>query len=477
MTKDNYLNERLSFMRIDKSTQSLLIELKPVVETHLKSVLEEFYVHLGSYPAMMKMFPNNQIIKHASDRQFQHWMTILTGKFDSEYVDSVQKIGLTHARIGLEPRWYIAGYNFIIARILPKIATHVLKSRLKGNAASDKLEKLQSAFISAAMLDIDFAVSVYLDQTQSDDKKAMMLGLSEAFERNVGGVVDALASASVELELTARSMSTIAEQTSSRSISVSAAMEEATTNVSSVAHSADDMGKAISEISKQATHASTIAASAVSTAETTNQTMDDLSRSAEKVGAVVSMIADIAAQTNLLALNATIESARAGEAGKGFAVVASEVKSLATQTAKATEDITTQIQGIQAIAKQSVIAISQIRKTIAEINEVSLAINAAVEEQASSTREIARNTHEAAEGTREVSSHIVNVQQGAAETGAAASQVVSASSELGKQADHLRNEVSKFLLIAFTRARVLNLRRNMRRRFFYAFEAGNNYDN
>jgi len=206
------------------------------------------------------------------------------------------------------------------------------------------------------------------------------------------------------------------------------------------------MGKSVAEIAHQVNHSTAIAAQAVKRAQSTNETIDRMSRSADKIGEVVNLISDIAGQTNLLALNATIESARAGEAGRGFAVVASEVKSLATQTAKATEEISAQIQDIQAITRDSVSAITEIQHIIDEMNSVSVAINAAVEQQSAATREIARNTNEAANGAQDVSRNISDVLQGAHQTGAASQQVVTASQELGRQAETLRNEVQAFLI-------------------------------
>jgi methyl-accepting chemotaxis protein len=177
----------------------------------------------------------------------------------------------------------------------------------------------------------------------------------------------------------------------------------------------------------------------------TGETMEELSRSAEKIGDVVSLISDIAAQTNLLALNATIESARAGEAGKGFAVVASEVKNLATQTAKATDEIGSQIEEMQTISRASVTAIAEIQKIIDEMNAISVTINAAVEEQSAATHEIARSTNEAANGAHDVARNISQVLEAAQHTGAASSQVVGAAQQLGEQAEVLRGEVSNFL--------------------------------
>lgn len=445
MSEFSLLDERLAFINVTSETRKSLTELKPVFQKELKPILNSFYEHLGTFPGIARFFPSPQVKSHAADRQFQHWMTILDGKFDNTYYQSAYAVGTTHARIGLEPRWYIAGYNFIIARALPKIAAHVARSAGKGAKALEKTELLQSAFLSAALLDIDIAISVYLEGKQAQDGKKMMLALAEQLEQNVGTVISSLASASTELEQTSRSMSDIANRTSQQTLMVSSAMEEASTNVASVAMSADEMGHAIAGISRQVQNASSIASKAVTTAEATNVAMDSLAGSADKIGAVVSMISDIAAQTNLLALNATIESARAGEAGRGFAVVASEVKSLATQTARATEDISRQIQDMQEQARSSVSAIEAIRKTILDMNEITNSINVAIEQQSLSTREIASNTREAAEGTREATSHITSVQQNATDTGAAAAQVVAASSELGEQAEKLREEMQRFL--------------------------------
>ncbi len=445
MSSDSDHTRRLQFLNIDAATKGHLTELKPLISKLMPSVLKQFYDHLNGFPELETFFGSDSVKKHAAERQNAHWATILDGKFDAEYLESAKVIGRTHARIGLEPKWYIAGYNFIISSVLPEITVYGLSKGGKGAKGLKKVGELQNAFLKAAMLDIEICTSVYMDDTMNAERNSALHGLADQLESDVGGVAEAVAAASTELERTARAMSEIAEKTQSRSVSVSAAMEQATTNVTSVANSADEMGGSITEISKQAAHASTIAASAVNTAQVTNETMERLSQSTDKIGAVVSLISDIAAQTNLLALNATIESARAGEAGKGFAVVASEVKSLATQTAKATEDIAAQIQEMQQVASQSVSAINAIRKTISEINDVTMAINAAVEEQSSSTKEIARNTHEAAQGTREVTTHILDVQRDASDTGAAASQVVAASSELGNQAEHLKSELNRFL--------------------------------
>ena len=289
------------------------------------------------------------------------------------------------------------------------------------------------------------AEQVEAEQRAEEEKRQLMNDMADDFEASVGGVVQSVSSASTELQSSAEAMSTTSEETSTQSTTVAAASEEASTNVQTVAAAAEELASSVGEISRQVAQSTNIAGKAVTEAELATEEVQGLVSATDKIGQVVSLITDIADQTNLLALNATIEAARAGEAGKGFAVVASEVKNLANETAKATEEISAQIRGIQSATNNSVKAIGSITGIIGEISDISSAIAAAVEEQGAATQEIARNVEQASAGTSEVSINISGVQQAAGETGQSATQVLEAAGELSRQSEMLKAEVDKFM--------------------------------
>jgi methyl-accepting chemotaxis protein len=277
------------------------------------------------------------------------------------------------------------------------------------------------------------------------EKKAAMNKMADEFERSVKGIVQKVSTASGGLQSTAQSMASTADQTQKQSTAVAAASEQASANVQTVASAAEELSSSILEIGRQVSESTRITTQAVRETERTNAQIQGLAEAAQRIGDVVKLISDIAGQTNLLALNATIEAARAGEAGKGFAVVASEVKSLATQTAKATEEISTKIAEMQTATGESVKAVQTIGETIGRINEIATTVAAAVEEQGAATKEIARNVQQASAGTAEVSTNITGVTKAAGETGAAASEVLGAAGELSRDSATLRAEVDAFI--------------------------------
>ncbi len=284
-----------------------------------------------------------------------------------------------------------------------------------------------------------------LERESAETKARERNQLADTFEGSVKHLVERFAAAASEMTGMSQSMTKSAEDTTQRSATVASASDLATSSVNSVAAATEELTSSINEISRQVNQAAAIAGDAVSEAERTNIMVTSLNEAASKIGDVVGLINDIAGQTNLLALNATIEAARAGDAGKGLAVVASEVKSLAAQTAKATEEISEQIKAVQEETGNAVGAIGGITTTIGKINEIATSISAAVEEQGAATVEISRSVQQAAEGSQEVSQNIVSVRNAAESTGKSAQEVEEISDGLAKEVTELDQQVEGFL--------------------------------
>ncbi|MET4698728.1 methyl-accepting chemotaxis protein [Constrictibacter sp. MBR-5] len=283
-------------------------------------------------------------------------------------------------------------------------------------------------------------------EAEAEEKRRQWLAeLVQSFEAEIGEMIQTVVASSGQLNGTARRMDGVAARSTQQAASVATVAGQTAINVQTVASASDELAASIHEITQQVTNSQRVAGRAADEAERSDATVHALVEAAQKVGGVVELIHSIATQTNLLALNATIEAARAGEAGKGFSVVASEVKNLASQTARATEEITGQIKSMQSLSGDTAAAIRGIAGTIATIDEIAAGIAAAVEEQNAATSEIARNVQQAADGTSRVSSDIARVNEAAAETGSAAAELLSASEELAMRADAMRSRVSAFL--------------------------------
>lgn len=444
MAGESTIQERLRFNMIDQTTIAILRDAKPFILAQMPAILDRFYDHIGQFSETAKFFRNRDHMMHAKEMQLRHWAIIVDGRFDESYESSVTRIGEVHNKLGLEPRWYIGGYNALVAGLVKAIAEGMPVGRFDRSGPKRKAT-LQAAIIKAAMLDMDLAIAVYIEAGRRD-RRAVLERLASDFEKTIGGVVNIVASAATELQASAKTMTSSAAEAATQSLAVDTASKDASSNVQSVAAATEQLTGSIQEISRQVNEAARTSSEAARDADQTVEKMRRLSEGAQKIGTVIDLINSIAGQTNLLALNATIEAARAGEAGRGFAVVASEVKSLAEQTAKATAEIAGQIGDIQSATTESVGAIGAITAIIKNMNDISTAIAAAVEQQGSATKEISRSVQQAAQSTGEVSDNISKITNSSGEAGAAASQVLSAANELSAQSEQLRAEVDKFLM-------------------------------
>ena len=321
---------------------------------------------------------------------------------------------------------------------------------LPGLGRKDELGEMASAVEefkvqAVAKAERDAAAHDAQNKASSAARRTELIRFADDFEAAVGAIVSNVSASAVQLEAAAGTLTRTAETTQSLSSQVSGSSEEASNNMQSVASATEELSVSVDEIGRRVRESSQIAQAAVLQAQQTDGRISKLSRAAQEIGDVVKLITAIAEQTNLLALNATIEAARAGEAGRGFAVVASEVKSLASQTAKATDEISSHISGMQGATQESVAAIKEIGGTIAKISDIAATISSAVEQQSSATQEIARSVQNVAQGTQEAAVNIMRVNRGATETGSASENVLGAARALSTESTRLREELDRFM--------------------------------
>ena len=404
------LERRGLFTRITDEDSKALIAFSPVLEAQIDDLLDAFYEHVTAVPNLAELFRDEAHIQYARNGQRKHWLDrVFSGKFNREYVKSVMAIGEAHARIGLDPRWYIGGYCFVIGRLHHLICETYLHD-------PQMMQTVIVAVNKAIFLDMDFAISIYIDEAKKLARK-LLNEQADRFEVNVKEVVTSVSNAATELEATSETVAAAAEESASQSATVARATEECQT--------------AIRQIRERISTSSQMTQKAVDLVAAAETSIDGLNQSADAISGFSKTISDIAGQTNLLALNATIEAARAGEAGRGFAVVASEVKALAQQTAKATEEIAARLETIQREVKTTTGSINDVSDTIKSVNEMSSDISNAMGDQEAAMEEVASN--------------VSGISQASSETGRATSETVQATSELATQSSILTDRVNAFL--------------------------------
>jgi methyl-accepting chemotaxis protein len=349
--------------------------------------------------------------------------------------------------------WFYIGRNLVarlvgLEKTMTRLASGDLSAQVETRRGGDEIGQMADALsvFREGIVQANAAAAEKAAEQETKQRQAALIDqLTREFNDGATSALAAVSTAASRMKGSAEKMSRVAAQAKEQTGAVASASEQAAANVQTVASATEELSSSISEISRQVGESTRIAAQAVEQVAKSEVTVTELANAANRIGEVVGLINTIAAQTNLLALNATIEAARAGEAGKGFAVVASEVKSLATQTARATEGITAQVTAIQGSTQEAVDTIKGIGQIIDKMSEIATTVAAAVEEQGAATAEIARNIQQAASGTQNVSNNIVGVSNAANQTGETASDVLQSSDGLAAESEALSNEVGRFL--------------------------------
>ncbi len=408
---------RLDFIRCDEKASGLLAEIRPVLMAALPSMMERFYAHVMEFPETAEKFDRPGIMEHAKRAQTKHWELLFSGRFDESYRASVDRVGRTHYRIGLTPRWYIAGYGNILGDLLRSVTQSFGILQTKERKA--RLSAIQEAISRAVTLDMELAISTYWDAI-AEERLADAETTITRINREMEEALDSVTAYSTKLVESAHIMTDVNAVVAGNATQATQAAQESLTTTHTVAAASEELNSSIAEITSQTTLASRTSRESVKRMDETREVVSQLHKAADEIGQVVSLIGEIAERTNLLALNATIEAARAGDAGKGFAVVANEVKHLATQSGKSAEEIGSQIGSIQGVARQTAESIEQISSVVAKVDEIAASISAAVEEQSAATSEINRNVGHTADQAGsvnnlmgEVSNQITNANQAA----------------------------------------------------------------
>ncbi len=479
--------DRLAFVQMDGAARQRLAELRPMVESVIVSALDRFYASIRQVPHLAAMFRDDAHVAHARTAQASNWAALMSGQFDEHYARKVERIGKTHARIGLEPRWYIGGYGLILEALIKTIATGFRPQTMafwKSRARAEETGEALAALVKAALIDMDLAISVYIAAAEEERAKAAALAAEQARHRELATAVLARGLAQLAAkDLTFRITEALPESYRGLQADFNAAMDQIEGVIRTVAHSSGEITSGTQEIStasddlarRTESQAASLEETAAAVAEITAkvkqaaagaaqaravvgaareeaaksglvvqraiESMTGIERSSQQVTRIIGVIDEIAFQTNLLALNAGVEAARAGDAGRGFAVVAQEVRALAQRSADAAKEIKGLIASSQAQVAQGVqlvgetgASLERIVARVAEINDSVNAITQAAEEQAS--------------GLAQVNTAVDQMDQTTQQNAAMVEQATAATRNLAQQSTELNDMISAFVTSA-----------------------------